>query len=202
MFKYIDVLSKLVCKSITESEAATLLADVKVALADMELHFPAWELTTNRHNVLHLAEAVCRCGPCWAYNTFPYERFWKRLIDWMTQTVQPAAVMMNAYRAFRACSETMVLTAHLGQEELGTAPGERQCPQVSKHDILIMIMHWPWPTCMGYEGRPDCTLIPHILHPQPLSQVKLSSLMRTFDRDLDRAILPAYVNTLQKPPPS
>ena len=80
LFAYLDVLSRLWCKSTSDSHAETLLADVKVALADMEIHFPAWELDLNRHMVRHIAEAILRNGPSWVLTTFASERFWKRCV--------------------------------------------------------------------------------------------------------------------------
>ena len=74
-----------------------------VALAELELVLPAWELDMNRHMVTHLAEAVRRHGPCWGWSMFGFERLWGRLTKWMTQTSHPEATMVNAWKAFITC---------------------------------------------------------------------------------------------------
>lgn len=50
--------------------------------------------------MLHLVEAVHGNGPCWTWSMFGYERFWNRLIQWMSQRSHPEATMMNAFKAF------------------------------------------------------------------------------------------------------
>ena len=78
MFDYIDLLKSLWRHTYTREEAATLPQRVTDALAEMELRFPAWDATINRHNVLHLAEAISRVGSCHVTSTLPFERLWKR----------------------------------------------------------------------------------------------------------------------------
>ncbi len=63
LFGYLDVLAKLGAKEISHSAAAALQEEVVKSLAEMKLHFPAWELDINRHMVLHLAESVPIRGP-------------------------------------------------------------------------------------------------------------------------------------------
>lgn len=104
LFGYLDVLAKLGAKEISHSAAAALQEEVVKSLAEMELHFPAWELDINRHMVLHLAESVPIRGPPWATAMWAYERFWNRMCQWMSQTNQPEAVMINTFKAFKvAC---------------------------------------------------------------------------------------------------
>ena len=78
MFKYIDAVSRIWCKSITKADGKLLVTEVKTALADMEINFPAWDLDMNRHMVDHVAESIAPCGAPWTHTTFPFERFWKK----------------------------------------------------------------------------------------------------------------------------
>lgn len=104
LFKYFDVIAKLGAKEISHAAAVALKAEVIESLAEMELHFPAWELDINRHMVLHLAESVEVRGPPWATAMWAYERFWHRMLRWKSQNNQPEAVMMNTFKAFKtAC---------------------------------------------------------------------------------------------------
>eukprot|EP00955_Chlamydomonas_euryale_P033021 346562-Chlamydomonas_euryale.AAC.1 len=59
LFSYLDVLSRLWCHSIAVKEARQLVIDTKEAIADMEMHFPVWDATINRHMIMHIAEAMC-----------------------------------------------------------------------------------------------------------------------------------------------
>jgi hypothetical protein len=104
LFRYFDVIAKLGAKEFSHSAAAALNTEVVESLAEMELHFPAWELDINRHMVIHLAESVPVRGPPWATAMWAYERFWNRLCQWKSQNNQPEAVMMNTFKAFKtAC---------------------------------------------------------------------------------------------------
>ena len=62
---------------------------------------PAWELHMNRHQIVRLVEAILVNGPCCI---FGFERMWKHLKDWMTQTPYPEATTFNAHGAFKAAS--------------------------------------------------------------------------------------------------
>lgn len=81
LFNYIDVLSRLWSRTVSDSSSAQLSIDTKAALADMEAMFPAWELDLNRHMVSHVADSSPDSGPSWALTSFPYERFWKRCVS-------------------------------------------------------------------------------------------------------------------------
>lgn len=76
---------------------------VPEVLAELESFWPTWELNINRHMVIHLAEAVRRHGPCWAWSMFGFERLWGRLSLSETQTSHPEATMVNAWKAFITC---------------------------------------------------------------------------------------------------
>ena len=102
LFQYFDVLAKLGAKEMSHAAAARLREEVIEALANMELHFPAWELDLNRHMVLHLAESIPAQGPPWCSAMWSYERLWNRMTQWKSQNNQPEAVMVNTYKAFKA----------------------------------------------------------------------------------------------------
>ena len=101
LFRYFDVIAKLGAKEVSHPAAVALEAEVIESLAEMELHFPAWELDINRHMVLHLVESIKARGPPWATSMWGYERFWNRLTQWKSQNNQPEAVMMNTFKAFK-----------------------------------------------------------------------------------------------------
>ena len=104
LFRYLDVIAKLGAKEISHAAAGALEAEVVESLAEMELHFPAWELDINRHMVVHLAESVKARGPPWATSMWGYERFWSIMTQWKSRNNQPEAVMMNTFKAFKtAC---------------------------------------------------------------------------------------------------
>jgi hypothetical protein len=90
-----------------------MVEDTANALADMEELYPAWDLDINRHMVLEIARHRARSGPLWALTMFPFERMWKRLIDWMKQVVHPEATMIRSYRAYRAALDFMAQFGHL-----------------------------------------------------------------------------------------
>jgi hypothetical protein len=80
LFNYIDILSTLWSYKVKVQSLNSLYHDVIRALSDMELHFPAWELDMNRHNVLHVAQMVClQRIPLWVLTAFPSERLWYKL---------------------------------------------------------------------------------------------------------------------------
>ena len=97
-----------------------------VALAELELVLPAWELDMNRHMVTHSAEAVRRHGPCWGWSRFGLERLWGRLIKWMTQTSHPEATMVSAWKALITCCVARPERAtelHSTSDETPASPG-------------------------------------------------------------------------------
>ena len=102
VFKYLDLLGLLWQKSISLDALDTLESAMLKVLAELEELLPAWELDMNRHKMIHLVKAVRTNGPCWAWAMFGFERFWKHLTDWMTQTSHPEATMFNAHFAFKA----------------------------------------------------------------------------------------------------
>lgn len=102
LFSYIDAISSLWCHKLVKSEIKDLVSRVKEALRGMEIHFPAWDLDINRHNVKHIAEYLCKTGPLWAITMFPFERLWGRLIRWMHQKRDPEKTMLRCYIAMRS----------------------------------------------------------------------------------------------------
>jgi hypothetical protein len=78
LFAFIDVMSRMWCRSITQEGAVLLIADTKDALAGMEEFFPAWHCTINRHMLMHVAENTAWCGPALVTSVLPFERLWKR----------------------------------------------------------------------------------------------------------------------------
>ena len=54
------------------------------------------------HKMFHLVQAIRSNGPCWAWAMFGFERFWKHLTDWITQTLHPEATMFNAPLCFQS----------------------------------------------------------------------------------------------------
>jgi hypothetical protein len=102
LFGYFDCLAGLGAKEMSRGAAAKLQQDVVEFLARMEIEFPAWELDINRHMVLHLAERINTHGPPWSSSMWSYERLWNRLCQWKSQDLQPEAVMVNTYKAFKS----------------------------------------------------------------------------------------------------
>jgi hypothetical protein len=85
LFNYIDILSKMWAYKVKTDALDDLCRDLVRALADMELHFPAWELDMNRHNVLHVAQMLCHQKiPLWVLTAFPSERLWYKLVQYVT----------------------------------------------------------------------------------------------------------------------
>lgn len=100
VFQYLDLLGSLWEKSITLARLAEIEEQLPQVLTEMECHLPTWECNINRHMMLHLVEAIRQNGPCWTWSMFGYERFWNRLMQWMSQRSHPEATMMNAFKAF------------------------------------------------------------------------------------------------------
>ena len=102
VFEYLDLLGLMWQKSISQADLTKLETRVPIILAMLEDLLPAWELNMNRHQIVHLVEAIRVNGPCWAWAMFGFERMWKHLKDWMTQKSHPEATMFNAHAAFKA----------------------------------------------------------------------------------------------------
>lgn len=93
-----------------------------LVLAELATVLPAWELDMNRHSMVHLVQSIRWNGPCWAWSMFGFERFWKRLTDWMSQASHPEATMFDAHHAFKAAC--LALKAVEAQELLDNDEGE------------------------------------------------------------------------------
>jgi hypothetical protein len=108
LFMYLDLLAQLGAKEISAASVATLQEDAAIALAQMELFFPAWELDINRHMIIHIPEQITSRGPPWAWSMWAYERFWNRMMQWKTQDKNPAATMVNSYKVFKTAHAALV----------------------------------------------------------------------------------------------
>ena len=107
VFDYLDLVGAFWEKTFTEERLQYIERQVPILLARLEQVLPAWELDMNRHMMLHLAEAIRRHGPCWAWSMFGFERLWGRLTKWMTQTSHPEATMVNSWKAFITSCKAM-----------------------------------------------------------------------------------------------
>jgi hypothetical protein len=88
LFRYIDAVNALWSYSIRRSDVPKLKLDLVRALADMELHMPAWELDINRHNILHLVDQIqVHDTPLWVLSAFPSERLWYKLTGYVESYV-------------------------------------------------------------------------------------------------------------------
>mmetsp|Transcript_17838 Transcript_17838/g.53472 ORF Transcript_17838/g.53472 Transcript_17838/m.53472 type:complete len:209 (-) Transcript_17838:518-1144(-) len=83
----------------------------------MELHFPAWDASINRHMIVHVAESIARVGPCHVTSVLSYERLWKTLADALTQKTNAEAVMIRSFRAHQILSRLTGTSA----EDVGVA---------------------------------------------------------------------------------
>ena len=118
VFEYLDLLGLMWKKTITLSILVKLETRLPIILTAMEKVLPAWELDMNRHQMIHMVEAIRANGPCWAWAMFGFERFWKHLKDWMTQTSHPEATMFNAHAAFKtSCMALPEVAAQLLEDE-------------------------------------------------------------------------------------
>lgn len=110
LFAYLDLLAQLGAKEISAASVSSLQENAAIALTQMELHFPAWELdiNLNRHMIIHLPEQIVSRGPPWAWSMWAYERFWTRMIQWKTQDRIPAATMVNSYKVFKTAHAALV----------------------------------------------------------------------------------------------
>ena len=63
LFAYLDLLTQLGAKEISAGSVSHLQENAAIALTQMELHFPAWELDINRHMIIHLPEHIVSKGP-------------------------------------------------------------------------------------------------------------------------------------------
>lgn len=115
VFEYLDLLGSLWEKTISLERLMELERRMPVVLAELATVLPAWEMDMNRHQMLHLVQAIRSNGPCWVWAMFGFERFWKHLTDWMSQTSHPEATMFNAHYAFKAAC--LALT-HVEAEQL------------------------------------------------------------------------------------
>ncbi len=88
-----------------------------MSLSDMENLFPAWDMDINRHMVMELARRRERTGPTWALSMFPFERMWKRLIDWMKQVTHPEATITRSFMAYRTVLDFMTTSDENPQGE-------------------------------------------------------------------------------------
>ena len=104
VFEYLDLLGLMWQKTISAEQLTHLEDRVPIVSTLMEILLPAWELDLNRHKMIHLVRAIRKNGPCWTWAMFGMERFWKHLVDWMTQRSHIEATIFNAHYAFKtAC---------------------------------------------------------------------------------------------------
>ena len=122
VFDYLDLLGALWEKSLSFERLNELERRVPTVLAELATVLPAWELDINRHSTVHLVQSIRWNGPYWAWSMFGFERFWKHLTDWMSQTSHPEATMFNAHHAFKAAC--LALTTVEAQELLDDDEGE------------------------------------------------------------------------------
>lgn len=108
LFMYLDLLARLGAKEISAASASSLQEDAAIALTQMELYFPAWELDINRHMIIHLPEQIVSRGPPWAWSMWAYERFWNRMMQWKTQDRNPTATMVNSYKVYKTAHAALV----------------------------------------------------------------------------------------------
>jgi hypothetical protein len=94
VFRYMDLVSSMWDKVISRERADCIAVEIKEVLALMELYLPAKELNMNRHMVIHLAEAIVRHGPPWAWSMFADERTWKWATDHLRNPNHKEASMM------------------------------------------------------------------------------------------------------------
>jgi hypothetical protein len=102
LFMYFDLLTQLGAKDISAASVASLQLDAAIALTQMELHFPAWEMDINRHMIIHMPEHIASKGPPWAWSMWAYERFWN------TQNKNATATMVNSYKVYKTAHAALV----------------------------------------------------------------------------------------------
>ena len=123
VFEYLDLIGSLWEKTITLERLEQLETDLPRVLTELEELLPSWELDINRHLMLHLVESIRANGPCWTWSMFGFERFWYRLLHWMTNKRSPEATIMNAFKSFTVASTALAATpASMIEGEQGSDP--------------------------------------------------------------------------------
>ena len=98
---FLFICSRLWAKQMSLQEIASIQADVRIQMAELECWLPTAELGILRHLILHVADHISVAGPPWASSMWSYERLWGRLCRWMHQSTHPATTMMRSYFAFK-----------------------------------------------------------------------------------------------------
>lgn len=98
---FLSTCSRLWAKQMTRDEIASIQADIRIQLAELEHWLPTAELGILRHLLVHVADYISIGGPPWTSAMWTYERLWGRLCRWMHQNTHPATSMMNSYFAFK-----------------------------------------------------------------------------------------------------
>jgi hypothetical protein len=105
----LDACSALWQVEVKKAHMERLKEQVHLAVARFELVVPAWEMDIMLHLLLHVVDRMQRCGPCWSFSMFSFERMWGAIDKWRTQQRHMEACIMNAFRAYRV-AYTMVVS--------------------------------------------------------------------------------------------